>query len=294
MSIAKPFTFSANTYAKASEVNANFDTVYSQVNSNISAISQNTVDIDNLENNKADINGSSTQVFAVANPESGNQAVNKQYLMSAIGNSLDYISGYTITKYSNNAIIVSAGSCYDSGKTVVLTKSASTTKTNSSQSAGVTYYVYVIGNNTGSSTDILITTSSTVPGLPSGYTKYRQIGKYTTDSSNKISTINYYGQGSTAPQGIAAIVETYHSGDSWYRVWSDGWCEQGGVAEAGSVTFLKPFANTNYTVLVNNRDEDYNANSQADKLCQPKNLTTTSFDTNGRLTMTWFACGYIS
>lgn len=44
------------------------------------------------------------------------------------------------------------------------------------------------------------------------------------------------------------IVETYSNGTSWYRVYSDGWCEQGGQSNLanGTVTFLKPFANTNY------------------------------------------------
>lgn len=192
MSIAKPFTFSANTYAKASEVNANFDTVYSQVNSNISAISQNAVDIENLENNKADINGSAARRFGVADADTASDAINKQTLFRYIGNSIDYISGFTITKDSgnpNNTIIVSAGSCYDSTKTVVLNKTNSSTKTNDNQAANATYYVYVIGNSTGSSVDILIFESSTEPGLPGGYSLYRQIGRYTTDGDNSIQTI---------------------------------------------------------------------------------------------------------
>lgn len=50
------------------------------------------------------------------------------------------------------------------------------------------------------------------------------------------------------------IIETYHSGTSWYRVWSDGWCEQGalqiGSGEAGytTVTLLKEMSDTNYTI----------------------------------------------
>ena len=91
---------------------------------------------------------------------------------------------------------------------------------------------------------------------------------------------------------VPCITETYVNGTSWYRVWSDGWKEQGGVTEAGTVTFLKAFSNTNYLVLVNNREESYNANSQSDNLCQPNTLKTTSFNTNGRLTMQWYACGY--
>lgn len=49
------------------------------------------------------------------------------------------------------------------------------------------------------------------------------------------------------------IVQTYHSGTEWYRVWSDGWCEQGGsVSIPGSggtdIVFLVPMADTNYGV----------------------------------------------
>ena len=55
------------------------------------------------------------------------------------------------------------------------------------------------------------------------------------------------------------IVETWHSGTEWYRVWSDGWCEQGGTLPAISIsagatasqtlTFHKQMADTDYTVL---------------------------------------------
>lgn len=53
---------------------------------------------------------------------------------------------------------------------------------------------------------------------------------------------------------VQCIVETYVNGKSWYRVWSDGFCEQGGqirsVAGADQkLTFLKPFKDTNYTVF---------------------------------------------
>lgn len=47
------------------------------------------------------------------------------------------------------------------------------------------------------------------------------------------------------------VIETYSNGTSWYRIWSDGWCEQGGeVANSGintkQITFLKAFTDTNY------------------------------------------------
>ena len=52
------------------------------------------------------------------------------------------------------------------------------------------------------------------------------------------------------------ITDTYTNGLSWYRVWSDGWCEQGGqsattgaASTVTTVNFLKPFANVNYCAL---------------------------------------------
>lgn len=48
----------------------------------------------------------------------------------------------------------------------------------------------------------------------------------------------------------AYVISSYHSGTDWYRVWSDGWCEQGGsfVPNNGNntVAFHKPFKDTNY------------------------------------------------
>ncbi len=54
------------------------------------------------------------------------------------------------------------------------------------------------------------------------------------------------------------ITTTYKNGTSWYRVYSDGWCEQGGVVSVNSnnkktVTLLKPYSSTTYSVLTNNR-----------------------------------------
>lgn len=206
MSIAKPFTFTANTYAKASEANANFDTVYAQVNTNISNIAQNTIDIDNLEDNKANINGDTNQPFKVKSPTANAEAVNKQYLMNAIGNSIDYISGLVITKDSgspDDTIIVSAGSCYDSTHNVVLNLSDSTSKQNDNQAAIATYYVYLASDNAdGSNAYILIDDNSIPYPAPN---KYRQIGYYTTDSDSKINSIAYYGIGSNSDKSMASI-----------------------------------------------------------------------------------------
>lgn len=244
MSIAKPFVFQANTYAKSSEVNADFDILYSQVNTNISNIAKNATDIDNLELNKANVNGNSAQRFAVADPQSSADAINKQTLFKQIGNVLPFISGYIITKDSGSpedTIIVSAGSCYDSTHTVILAKTLSTTKQNSSQNANATYYVYVIGNATGSSIDILISASSDNPGLPAGYTLYRQIGYYTTDGDGYIKTISYYGSDSNSDKSINAIMDAIAPDYSAGVTITDGYVAQsaGVICFYGSYGYVK-------------------------------------------------------
>ena len=49
------------------------------------------------------------------------------------------------------------------------------------------------------------------------------------------------------------IVETWNEGTEWYRVWSDGWIEQGGYvinpSSNETVNLLKPYNNINYSVL---------------------------------------------
>lgn len=97
------------------------------------------------------------------------------------------------------------------------------------------------------------------------------------------------------------VVESYVNGKSWYRIWSDGFCEQGGqfrsVAGANQVlTFLKPFKDTNYTVFGTNQQTvdagicgiAFTAftNSQC-RYCTGYNGTFYSED------FYWFATGYI-
>ena len=56
----------------------------------------------------------------------------------------------------------------------------------------------------------------------------------------------------------AYIISSYHSGTEWYRVWSDGWCEQGGsiTTSEGTIVFQKEFIDTNYTFISQASDFD--------------------------------------
>ena len=101
------------------------------------------------------------------------------------------------------------------------------------------------------------------------------------------------------------VTETYQNGASWYRVWSDGWCEQGGqcvISQAAwvTITFLKSFINTNYVATGGSKvsDSSYPNNPLSTSF---RNYTTTSVqsavhddETINKGTWTWRVCGYIS
>lgn len=57
------------------------------------------------------------------------------------------------------------------------------------------------------------------------------------------------------PHPRAYVTKTWSSGTEWYRVWSDGFIDQGGHGTGSTCTFSKPFSNTNYTFNVNPSNE---------------------------------------
>ena len=94
----------------------------------------------------------------------------------------------------------------------------------------------------------------------------------------------------------AYIQETYQNGTSWYRVYSDGWCEQGGnFQNATKISYIKQFKDINYILSVNPHWNNNNAVYWCD-LGYAK--TTTDFSikqqTNTALTYDWQASGYIA
>lgn len=97
------------------------------------------------------------------------------------------------------------------------------------------------------------------------------------------------------------IVETQRNDTEWYRVWSDGWIEQGGEAFQDNaidyvVQLLKPYINTDYFACVSLGINEYHTGSLATKYISVYNLTTTSFTTYtsngvGLRRKRWYACG---
>lgn len=301
MAITKPYTFQAGTKARASEVNQDFDILYAEANRLGTEMLNIDIEIQNVAEGKADINGDAGQVFKMADAVDSYDGVNKHFLENSIANVRDYISGYVITKNSNNSIRVSSGSCYDSTFTTIINSTGNITKENLNQTAGSTYYIYVIGDNSGYNIDILISQSGINPPLPSGYTLFRQIGRYNTDSNNRITSVIYYGAQSNSPSPKATIIETYQSGDSWYRWWSDGYLEQGGITgsapgrvPARTVTFLKPF--NGFINIVTNGAFGGSVNNPYMSFFQITEVTSNNFTAYARcdenISMYWVARGY--
>lgn len=77
------------------------------------------------------------------------------------------------------------------------------------------------------------------------------------DSSNLGASLVGYADGRLTwdNQHVARLVDTWRNGDSWYRAWSDGWIEQGGISAGipgvgGLTVYLHRALTTNqYTVL---------------------------------------------
>lgn len=94
-------------------------------------------------------------------------------------------------------------------------------------------------------------------------------------------------------QECQVVVETYLNGTSWYRIWSDGWGEQGGIASKDStVTFLKPFSNSDYSLVISY----YRPNNEtAEYVVKTKNYNnfTTKSNVSNADPCYWYACGYI-
>ena len=97
---------------------------------------------------------------------------------------------------------------------------------------------------------------------------------------------------------FSAPVNSYVNGTSWWKMWGDGWIEQGGrivnTAGSGTLTFLKAFSNTNYTLVGSSLENSKNDTGGTSTSISFDHLTTTSFyysKSSGQSDM-WYACGY--
>ena len=90
----------------------------------------------------------------------------------------------------------------------------------------------------------------------------------------------------------AYIIQTYVNGTSWYRVYSDGWCEQGGniAPSATSISLLKSYRDSDYGVLM--VGSSYGDGDQAIGVTS-RTISSFTVKTSGYYRY-WQACGYMA
>lgn len=121
-----------------------------------------------------------------------------------------------------------------------------------------------------------------------------------TDNSTRIATTAFV-QSKISSFGV--VTQTYRSGYDWYRIYSDGWVEQGGRLDAVSnftvttISLLKPMANSQYTLLfLNEMSALTDSSAVGARQVGAADLTTTSFkllNSNSfkQIAKRWYICG---
>ena len=94
------------------------------------------------------------------------------------------------------------------------------------------------------------------------------------------------------------VTETYVNGASWYRVYSDGWCEQGGYVDAQAVvtttiSLLKSYKNTNYNISLTN-STSVTTNKSSPHVTSATTSSFTYWNENANGDVYWQASGYIA
>jgi len=65
-----------------------------------------------------------------------------------------------------------------------------------------------------------------------------------TDKAGYLLTTNGIEASWGETSSVLCVTETYKDTVSWYRIWSDGWCEQGGIVQRTAATQLVEFSPT--------------------------------------------------
>ncbi len=138
--------------------------------------------------------------------------------------------------------------------------------------------------------------------VPSGYNLYYYVGDTLQNASlinvarieEKLTDVN------AASRGY--LVESYHNGTEWYRVYSDGWIEQGGrVVSDGTLdwkiaSLVRPFSDKNYNILISGDQLTGDSAGTFSGLVQYAKSTNSQFtwfwNANSSYAINWYACGY--
>ena len=246
-----PFTFFAGTKAKANEVNGNFTSIKQFVDILEENTATNELNISMLENNKADINGNNMQRFQVADAIASKDAINKDTMLKYTENSQDIIRGFKLSKFNNNTITATAGTCYDSTFQFIIKSDLALTLSDSNLNANATYYVYVCGDRDGLVTPTLaFSTDATTPTVPLGYEYFRRLGRFTTDGSKNIDELFSDTEDTLIQRQSLAKTGYVKLGNGLMIQW--GWYSKGQYVTPVTITYPVPFTKFSIPVCEKN------------------------------------------
>jgi hypothetical protein len=93
------------------------------------------------------------------------------------------------------------------------------------------------------------------------------------------------------------VIATYVNGTSGYRIWSDGYCEQWGYFSGSSqltMSLLKTFADTNYTILLSFNTTSYKASYYSDFAWGSQTVNSFVVHNTAGMEGWWEAKGYLA
>lgn len=136
----------------------------------------------------------------------------------------------------------------------------------------------------------------------------RDLANLSNGLANTICTTNPTTTSTATSAKPAVVVENYDNTTSWYRVYSDGWCEQGGrtfhtnnVGVIATITLLKTMKDTNYSVSVSSGRTDGAADAARAigfSIVSSSSFIITVYTPSGftsqSTTFSWQVSGYIS
>ena len=160
------------------------------------------------------------------------------------------------------------------------------------------------GNVIKANAGIGITTDPTKSGIETSDSDlylYFYVGE--TNINTNLVNVGKLTQEVAELKGKTHLVESYTNGTSWYRVYSDGWCEQGGETSisyshtTNTVALLKPYKNTNYTISLSLGNYVSSGVIQANWQSKTNNNFVIYADYSHETvtaSTNWQACGYIT
>ena len=144
-----------------------------------------------------------------------------------------------------------------------------------------------------------ITTDPTKSGIElsdSGLYLYFYVGE-TVQNANLIDA-GRIGEVLASHTAQPHIIDTYVNGNSGYRIWSDGYCEQWGIAGGTAdsyrtITLLKEFKDTSYIILFTETNQTTSDNARNSTVIT-NNITTKTFYAYMNRFPFWKASGYLA